>query len=375
MGTSVSFQHFTELKGTREALTMELKSQLLKSVLVFLVFCAGISVEAGAHKEVKKWKKKIENHHFMTKCWGAGTMMAFYKAAEKFGMECMQLTPAFDIDLFAEPENEEYNVVGDEMENPFFQTPAGTQTLPAQVASPFSPFRGGAPQLPQFPQQGNPLESWLAMWAPLYQQYQQQQARSFQYYPNMNVQSRSKRAIDPPTKEELMEFAGQVAEFKEHKKHKMANLTCVLRKFNSLNSNLGINLDHFTKDMWTQFARGEDPDMEFQEHMQKGYQHCYQMASNIPADLLAKKGPFYEQFGRQMMFFKCSKMMTDANCVMKELSVWTEYLWGTPTEEERVQLRLPRDLYKANLMAWTVEMGKETEVQKFVHDFLFGNRK
>ena len=52
-------------------------------------------------------------------------MMAFYKAAEKFGLECMQLTPAFDIDLFAEPDNEEYNIIGDEMENPFFQTPAG----------------------------------------------------------------------------------------------------------------------------------------------------------------------------------------------------------------------------------------------------------
>ena len=80
------------------------------------------------------------------------------------------------------------------------------------------------------------------------------------------------------------------------------------RKFDALNSNLGINLKHFTKDMWTQFARGEEPDMEFKSHMQKGYSHCYQMASNIPADLLAKKGPFYEQFGRQMMFFKCSKV-------------------------------------------------------------------
>ena len=60
---------------------------------------------------------------------GDMTMMAFYKASEKFGMECMQLTPAFEIDLFAEPDNEEYNVIGDEMENPFFQTPAGTQTL------------------------------------------------------------------------------------------------------------------------------------------------------------------------------------------------------------------------------------------------------
>merc|ERR1711978_83387 len=127
------------------------------------VFCAGISVEAGAHKEVKKWKKKIENHHFMTKCWGAGTMMAFYKAAEKFGLECMQLTPAFDIDLFAEPDNEEYNIIGDEMENLFFQTPAGQQTLPAQV-----PFSTPIRRVPFGPQaQANPLEAWLAMWAPL----------------------------------------------------------------------------------------------------------------------------------------------------------------------------------------------------------------
>jgi len=364
MGTSVSFQHFTELKGTREALTMELKSQLLKSVLVFLVFCAGISVEAGAHKEVKKWKKKIENHHFMTKCWGAGTMMAFYKAAEKFGLECMQLTPAFDIDLFAEPDNEEYNIIGDEMENPFFQTPAGQQTLPAQV-----PFSTPIRRVPFGPQaQANPLEAWLAMRAPLYQQVQQQQqARNFQYYP-----PRARRAVDPPTEKELMEFAGQIAEFKDEKKHKMANLTCVLRKFNSLNANLGINLEHFIKDMWTQFAKGEEPDMEFQEHMQKGYKQCYQMAASLPSDLLAKKGPFYEKFGRQMMFFKCSKMMTDANCVMKELSEWTEYIWGTLDEAERVRLGLPKDLYKANLMAWTVHMQKETPVQKFVNEFLFG---
>jgi len=355
---------------------MELTSQLLKSALIFLVICGLISVEASPHKEVKEWMKKIKDHHFLTKCWGEGTMMAFYKASEKFGMECMQLTPAFDIDLFAEPDNEEYNMVGDEMENPFFGTaPAGTQqmTLPAQVASPFSPFRGTGlgGQQPQLGQ-GNPLEAWLTMWAPIFQQYQQQQqARSFQYFPNMNV--RSKRAIDPPTKEELMEFAENVAEFKEHKKHKMANLTCVLRKFDALNSNLGINLKHFTEDMWTQFARGEEADMEFKSHMQKGYSHCYQMASNIPADLLAKKGPFYEQFGRQMMFFKCSKMMTDANCVMKELSVWTEYLWGTPTIETRVELGLPKDLYKANLMAWNVEMEKQSDVSKFVDNFLFGN--
>ena len=67
-------------------------------------------------------------------------------------------------------------------------------------------------------------------------------------------------------------------------------------------------------------------------------------------------------------------MMTDANCVMKELSVWTEYIWGTPTVETRVELGLPKDLYKANLMAWTVQMDEETDVQKFVDNFLFGSK-
>ena len=78
--------------------------------------------------------------------------MAFYKASEKFGMECMQLTPAFDIDLFAEPDNEEYNMVGDEMENPFFGTaPAGTQqmTLVSGYQIPFKNFLATCPSNPR----------------------------------------------------------------------------------------------------------------------------------------------------------------------------------------------------------------------------------
>merc|ERR1712129_478126 len=129
----------TELKGTSSLSfdkscinknKMELTSQLLKSAaLIFLVICGLISVEVSPHKEVKKWKEKIKDHQFLTKCWGEGTMMAFYKASEKFGMECAQLTPAFDIDLFAEPANEEYNVIGDEMENPFFRKCNGTTNI------------------------------------------------------------------------------------------------------------------------------------------------------------------------------------------------------------------------------------------------------
>ena len=67
-------------------------------------------------------------------------------------------------------------------------------------------------------------------------------------------------------------------------------------------------------------------------------------------------------------------MMFDANCVMKELSAWTEMMYGTPSEAKRAKLGLPKDLYKANLMAWTVKKSVKTPTQKFVHDFLFGGQ-
>ena len=89
---------------------------------------------------------------------------------------------------------------------------------------------------------------------------------------------------------------------------KMANLTCVLRKMGALDANLNINLKHFTKDMWSKFAVGEQPDAEFKKHMVQGFENCHEMATSLPEDLLAKKGPFYAKFGRQMMFFKCEKV-------------------------------------------------------------------
>lgn len=281
----------------------------------------------------------------MCNCMGEKTMMAFYEMAEKSCEECQQLAPAMNFDVFAEADNEEYNVVGDDMENPFLMTPAGTQ----QLATPFR----------------NPLESYLQMWAPRY---------GGQPVPYYQYTSRGKRAVDPPTEAEMKQFAGHIAEFKEAKMDKMANLTCVMRKMGFLDSDLNINLDHFTKDMWTKFAIGEQPDFEFKSHMVKGFEMCHEMSESIPDELLAKKGPFYEKFGRQMMFFKCKKMMFDANCVMKELSKWTEYKYGTPSQAKRAKLGLPKDLYKANLMAWTVTMDAKTPTQKFVHDFLFGGQ-
>ena len=55
--------------------------------------------------------------------------MSFYEMAEKSCEECQQLSPAMDFELFAEADNEAYNVVDDDMENPFIMTPASTQRL------------------------------------------------------------------------------------------------------------------------------------------------------------------------------------------------------------------------------------------------------
>ena len=74
------------------------------------------------------------------------------------------------------------------------------------------------------------------------------------------------------------------------------------------------------------------------------------------------------------IFFFIFQMMFDANCVMKELSAWTEIMYGTPSEAKRAKMGLPKDLYKANLMAWTVKKSVKTPTQKFVHDFLFGGQ-
>ena len=88
----------------------------------------------------------------------------------------------------------------------------------------------------------------------------------------------------------------------------IGNLTCVLSKFGVMNDNLQINLPYYINDMWKDFPRGEEPKPEFKQKVIKGYQNCYQLSESIPMDLLVKKGPFYQQFGRQMMFFKCAKV-------------------------------------------------------------------
>merc|ERR1712102_263342 len=156
MGGTVSFLPFK--KG--------LPKKLIMKVGLFLV-CLLIGVQADEYKMVKKWAKKIAQHHFMTSCVGEKTMMKMWKKVEETADECLQLEPAFDIPLF---DGDDGDMLDDSDVNPFITSNQGFQTLPAQV----NPMRTAFAQQPQqfaaYPWQWmyNPYQQFRGQVAPPY---------------------------------------------------------------------------------------------------------------------------------------------------------------------------------------------------------------
>jgi len=344
MGTTVSFLLFIELKGTEIGIVIMFK------VLCLLVLL-GLT-QANEMKLVKKWAKKIAQHHFMTSCVGEKTMMKMWEKVEKTANECLQLEPAFDIPLF---EGDDGDDMDDLDVNPFITSNQGFQTLPSQVNPVATRF--GAQQPQQFA---------AYPWNWMYNPYQQFQNRGYA------APYRYKRAVKTPTAEEFEEFKGKVAKAKEMKKDMIGNKTCVLSKCGALDKNLNINLQHFTVDMWNMMDPSEYPEPEFKEMMIKGFNMCYKYSQSIPQDILAAKGPMYEMFGRQMKFFMCKKMMMKDCCVKKELKKWTEYLYGDMEPAKLKELGLPTDPYQAALYKWEIMDKMEEPSKKYVFESIFG---
>ena len=155
---------------------------------------------------------------------------------------------------------------------------------------------------------------WQWMYNP-YQQFRGQVAPPYRY----------KRAVDPPTAAEFEEFKGKVAKAKQMKKDMIGNKTCVLSKCGALDQNLGINLQHFTVDMWNMMDPSEYPEPEFKEMMNKGFEMCYKFSQSIPQDILAAKGPMYEMFGRQMKFFMCKKVKTKWKKIIELFKILNQF--------------------------------------------------
>jgi len=320
--------------------------------ILCLLALLGIGAQAIDMKMVKKWAKKIAQHHFMTSCVGEKTMMKMWKKVEETADECLQLEPAFDIPLF---EGDDGDMLDDNDINPFITSNQGFQTLPSQVTNRFA----------QAPQQfaGYP---WNNPW--MYNPYQQYRG----YQGQIAAPLRYKRAVDPPTAAEFEAFKQKVSKAKMMKKDMIGNKTCVLSKCGALDKNLGINLQHFTVDMWNMMDASEQPEPEFKARMVEGMEMCYKFSQSIPQDILAAKGPMYEMFGRQMKFFMCKKMVMKECCVKQELKKWTEYLYGEMEPAKLKELGLPTDPYDAALAKWEIMDKMEEPSKKYVFEFIFG---
>merc|ERR1712213_42153 len=106
MGTVSFLSSFIELKGTAEII-------MFKTLCILALL--GLA-QANEMKLVKKWAKKIGQHHFMTSCVGEKTMMKMWKKVEETADECLQLEPAFDIPLF---DGDDGDMLDDSDVNPF----------------------------------------------------------------------------------------------------------------------------------------------------------------------------------------------------------------------------------------------------------------
>ena len=86
---------------------------------------------------------------------------------------------------------------------------------------PFQPTQGAS----------SPLNAWMSFYSPYY---------------NPSLVKRTKRAMKNLTAAEMRKFTEDMAMFKQQKMGMMGNLTCVLAKFGSLDSNLGKRLEYLT---------------------------------------------------------------------------------------------------------------------------------
>lgn len=324
----------------------------MEKALLVLIMAFGL---ANAGMDMNKWVEHNKQIHFLHSCWGHKTMMNYRMTVEELKKECNQLQPAFDMSIFDMESDED---------DDYFGIPTNTVQVqyPARFAYPSYPtsaYPSMPAHMPFQPTQGasSPLNAWMSFYSPYY---------------NPSLVKRTKRAMKKPTAAEMRKFTEDMAMFKQQKMGMMGNLTCVLAKFGSLDSNLDINLSSYTEDMWKYFAEGEKPEPEFKERLVDGYKTCYELSRKIPQSFLDMKGPVYKRFGRQKMFFKCVDKMETMMCVKKDMANWIEMLYGKEAFAQREKYGLPADKYEAAMMKFEIMDSTRSPSEKFVDNFMYG---
>ncbi|TRY67106.1 hypothetical protein TCAL_07643 [Tigriopus californicus] len=120
-----------------------------------------------------------------------------------------------------------------------------------------------------------------------------------------------------PNAEDIHKFGMDIADFKNFLSAGLSNLTCVLMTMGHLRKDFEVNEQYFMKDLWSQHAYNTDP--EFQDKMIESYRQCLEFSHSVPQSILDKQ-PGEHWFQRQIVFFKCVKVMERKNCAKKQLS-------------------------------------------------------
>merc|ERR1712183_95831 len=302
-------------------------------VLVFACLAANVRADLDYHEMVIR---NINKYNFDSKCWGEKNQDVYIKSMEDASDKCMQQeTPAAMIAKLAPLQT-----------NPF-------SPLPAPINNPFK----------KLIQSGGDLSQLQSLW-------------------------RNKRAarngLIEADEDDLVEFLGQVQNFKSDMVSKMGNLTCVLMEMDMLTPEGDINIDYFTtKITGDNLEEGYDwdeegsavSDPEFRQRLSDGYAACLKVSESLPQSSF-NKSPMKKFFGRHMVFFKCGKKLQKQMCAKAQILEWLEKQYGVEEPEKQAErikeLGLPEDKYDAAALSMAVIINAATQEETFVGEFFWG---
>lgn len=312
--------------------------------LLLLALAVGFA-SADFEKDINKGIKKVGTHHFLAGCWGDKNMLQFYLTLRESMEKCNALRPTFDIDL---------GFGGGEANN--FALINRPVTLPAPLSAGQTVPKVALGQSPNIP--------WKAVAAFALKQLQQGGAGSESSFFN-----RKKRALLSPTAEDMAEFMVDLGEYKMALKDTISNLTCVLARMRVLDSNLNINIDFLTRDMWSMLE--EPVDEDFKAEYVKGMSACHAMAQSLPQAVLDQH-PITKVFGRNLFYFKCAKKMEKKTCLFKTMYEWLEVWYGPITPAQLEEFGLPENKGEAAAITFKVLESVKSDAEKEIMKFFFG---
>jgi len=311
-------------------------------MLRFLTIAAVAICASASDGMMKKIHQDMMVFNSMSACWGKGNMV-YFKVAMKEAMEsCMQENHSG----LLKPANPILSLLNQN---------ANTLPFPVNNNNPFQSLPAPAPSNNPFKSSNLNLGAWQNLWG------------------------RNKReateGLLQPTEEDFKEFLMDFEDFKGDVASKMGNLTCVLKKMNTLDDNLQINMKEYTEDFWSkvdlsQTMAGEDP--EWRNMLITGYKDCYDIARSWPQSTL-NRNPLMKVFGRHMVFFKCARKEEAKACGMACANDMLTTLYGSNDAFDWTQYGMPQNKYER--AAWTMKImyGTASHEEHFVHDFFFSD--